>query len=183
MKDGKPCRVCNDFKTWSRIEKQKGKAESATKADSTTTKGTATNTAQQETQKTSDIKEKEKEAVTDEWRRNNCPPDVEVLGNATWTLLHTTAAYYPDRPTPSQKESMKTFIESFAQHYPCWFCKNDFQQAMAKEPVQVDSKEKLSQWLCRRHNEVNIKLNKPVFDCTKVFERWLNGPPGGKCDQ
>ncbi|CAO3627306.1 unnamed protein product [Cunninghamella echinulata] len=124
MKDGKPCRVCNDFKTWSRIEKQKGKAESATKADSTTTKGTETKTAtQQETQQTSDIKEKEKEAVTDEWRRKNCPPDVEVLGNATWTLLHTTAAYYPDRPTPSQKESMKTFIESFAQHYPCWFCK------------------------------------------------------------
>lgn len=63
------------------------------------------------------------------------------------------------------------------------FIQNDFQQAMAKEPVQVDSKEKLSQWLCRRHNEVNVKLNKPVFDCTKVFERWLNGPPGGKCDQ
>ncbi|CAO3587970.1 unnamed protein product [Absidia cylindrospora] len=54
---------------------------------------------------------------------------------------------------------------------------------MAIEPVQVESREKLSQWLCRRHNEVNVKLNKPVFDCSKVFEQWLNGPPNGKCDQ
>ncbi|GAV98642.1 mitochondrial FAD-linked sulfhydryl oxidase ERV1 [Lentinula edodes] len=25
----------------------------------------------------------------------NCPPDSEELGHATWTFLHTTAAYYP----------------------------------------------------------------------------------------
>ncbi|KAI8343225.1 ERV/ALR sulfhydryl oxidase domain-containing protein [Chlamydoabsidia padenii] len=166
MKNGKPCRTCVDFKTWSRLEKQKNKAE----AQKTTT-----------TQETP-VTPTTQEPVTEEWRKQNCPPDVEALGNATWTLLHTTAAYYPEKPAPSQRESMKAFIESFAQHYPCWFCKNDFQQAMANEPVQVESREKLSQWLCRRHNEVNVKLNKPVFDCTKVFERWLNGPPNGKCD-
>lgn len=52
---------------------------------------------------------------------------------------------------------------------------------MAKEPVQVGSRKKLSEWLCRRHNEVNEKLGKEQFDCTKVFERWLDGPPDGRC--
>ncbi|KAI8100153.1 growth factor [Halteromyces radiatus] len=186
MKNGKPCRVCVDFKTWSRLEKQKAKTDSAKNGDKatadtvkpTTTAATAATATAAATKDNNDMEE-----VTDEWRKHNCPPDVETLGNATWTLLHTTAAYYPEKPAPSQRESMKTFIESFAQHYPCWFCKNDFQQAMMIEPVQVESRERLSQWLCRRHNEVNIKLNKPVFDCTKVFERWLNGPPDGKCDQ
>lgn len=27
---------------------------------------------------------------------------------------------------------------------------------------------------CRMHNEVNSRLNKPLFDCSRVDERWLN---------
>jgi len=59
---------------------------------------------------------------------------------------------------------------------------DDFQKSVAANPIQVGSRKKLSQWLCDRHNEVNEKLNKPKFDCSKVFERWLEGPPNGKCD-
>ncbi|KAF7727745.1 hypothetical protein EC973_007204 [Apophysomyces ossiformis] len=117
----------------------------------------------------------------DEWRRCNCPPDGPTLGNAAWTLLHTTAAYYPDRPAPSQMESMRSFINTFAENYPCWVCKEDFQAALAKEPVKVGSRKKLMAWLCARHNEVNEKLGKESFDCTKVFERWLDGPQ--RCNQ
>ncbi|KAI8073193.1 ERV/ALR sulfhydryl oxidase domain-containing protein [Gongronella butleri] len=194
MKNGKPCRVCVDFKTWSKLEKQKNKHDDSGSSRSTGSAGAAgagaapaaafaAATATAATSKDEGNSNSKAEPVTDEWKRDNCPADVETLGRATWTLLHTTAAYYPDKPAPSQRESMKRFFESFAENYPCWFCKTDFQEAMAKEPVQVESKERLSQWLCRRHNEVNAKLNKPQFDCTKVFERWLNGPPDGRCDQ
>lgn len=114
MKDGKPCRVCVDFKTWSKLEKTKIKTE-----------------------KTSNVKEQEGEKsnaearpidnkpqkVTEEWKQNNCPADVETLGRHTWTLLHTMAAYYPERPSPSQQESMKMFMKTFSENYPCWFCK------------------------------------------------------------
>lgn len=121
MKNGKPCRSCIDFKTWSRLEKQKNKADGQKSKDTTSTTAAATGaTATAAATAAMDGKD---ESVTDEWRKHNCPPDVETLGNATWTLLHTTAAYYPEKPAPSQRESMKTFIESFAQHYPCWFCK------------------------------------------------------------
>ncbi|KAI7860568.1 ERV/ALR sulfhydryl oxidase domain-containing protein [Circinella umbellata] len=178
MKDGKPCRVCTDFKTWSKIEKQKNKQtpEKTSKPATETTENTFKSST---TDKTTNDSPKISE---EEWRRKNCPADVETLGNATWTLLHTMAAYYPDRPAPSQMESMKTFISSFSEHYPCWYCKDDFKKAIDKEPAQVGSRKKLSEWLCRRHNEVNAKLGKEQFDCTKVFERWLNGPPDGRCD-
>ncbi|KAI9276658.1 ERV/ALR sulfhydryl oxidase domain-containing protein [Phascolomyces articulosus] len=175
MKDGKPCRVCTDFKTWSKIEKQKSKATTEESAKSSTAAAATT----ESTSKTANDQPKISE---EEWRRKNCPADVESLGNATWTLLHTMAAYYPDRPAPSQMESMKTFISSFSEHYPCWYCKEDFKKAIEKEPVKVGSRKKLSEWLCRRHNEVNAKLGKEQFDCTKVLERWLNGPPDGRCD-
>lgn len=54
---------------------------------------------------------------------------------------------------------------------------------MAANPIDVTSREKLSEWLCKRHNTVNAKLGKKQFDCSKVFERWMSGPPNGKCDQ
>jgi FAD-linked sulfhydryl oxidase len=129
MKNGKPCRTCVDFKTWSRLEKQKNKADGqkskvATATATTTTPAPAAPAAgATATETTTPAADGKDEPVTDEWRKHNCPPDVETLGNATWTLLHTTAAYYPEKPAPSQRESMKSFIESFAQHYPCWFCK------------------------------------------------------------
>lgn len=118
MKDGRPCRVCTDFKTWSRLEKEKSKKEKT--EEKTSSSSTAQTAAAASTAATSTVSA---EKAEEEWRKKNCPVDVEQLGNATWTLLHTMAAYYPDRPAPSQMESMKTFINSFAEHYPCWYCK------------------------------------------------------------
>jgi mitochondrial FAD-linked sulfhydryl oxidase len=125
MRDGKPCRTCVDMKTWKRL----GKAAAAK-----TPEKTASTTKESEPKETSNIKAEAVAPSTNEdkvsspsdsaeWRRKNCPPDVEVLGSSTWTLLHTMAAYYPERPAPSQMDSMKMFFEGFAQHYPCWFCK------------------------------------------------------------
>ncbi|KAI8380121.1 ERV/ALR sulfhydryl oxidase domain-containing protein [Blakeslea trispora] len=174
MKDGKPCRVCVDFKTWSKLEKSKAKSD--TKAES------STHSQQSASRSAAVSNEALKQQSTDDWKQKNCPADVETLGRHTWTLLHTMAAYYPEKPEKKQQESMKTFFESFAENYPCWFCKNDFKQDMGENPIDVTSRESLSQWLCKRHNKVNEKLGKKQFDCSKVFERWLTGPPNGKCD-
>lgn len=49
-------------------------------------------------------------------------------------------------------------------------------------PPQVQSAIAFSHWMCEMHNRVNVKLGKPEFDCTKVFERWRDGWPDGSCD-
>jgi hypothetical protein len=48
-----------------------------------------------------------------------CPPDILELGRATWTLLHSVAAYYPDQPTERQQQQMRGFVEGFGEFYPC----------------------------------------------------------------
>lgn len=50
------------------------------------------------------------------------------------------------------------------------------------DPPKVESQEALSQWLCRMHNKVNVKLGKEIFDCKKVNERWRDGWLDGSCD-
>ena len=51
-----------------------------------------------------------------------CPVDREQLGRATWTFLHTTAAYYPNEATTSQQQEMKQFISALSKFYPCDDC-------------------------------------------------------------
>lgn len=60
------------------------------------------------------------EKKSNTWMAENCPADSVTLGKAAWTLLHTTAAYYPDRPAPSQMDSMRLFMNSFIDNYPCF---------------------------------------------------------------
>lgn len=57
-----------------------------------------------------------------------------------------------------------------------------FHFRLKETPIQASSQELLSQWLCRLHNKVNVKLGKPEFDCSKVNERWRDGWLDGSCD-
>ncbi|KAH9479522.1 FAD-linked sulfhydryl oxidase ALR [Psilocybe cubensis] len=111
-----------------------------------------------------------------------CPPDVEQLGRATWTFLHTTAAYYPEKPNPTQRANMLMLLRSIPVLYPCTWCADDFGKDIEKNAPDVSGRTALSRWLCERHNEVNQKLGKEKFDCAKVDERWKDGPPDGRCD-
>ncbi|KAB5589766.1 FAD-linked sulfhydryl oxidase alr protein [Ceratobasidium theobromae] len=118
--------------------------------------------------------------------REHCPADVEALGRATWTFLHTTAAYYPASPSAQHKSSMLALLQSLPTLYPCSHCASDFGRDMRRNPPEraVSSRESLVRWLCERHNEVNTKLGKERFSCTveRLDERWKDGPKDASCD-
>lgn len=113
---------------------------------------------------------------------NDCPPDVETLGRSTWTLLHSIAAQYPEAPSKGQQSDLLSFVGLFSKLYPCWVCAEDFQGYIKKDVPKVASREDFGQWLCGAHNDVNRKLGKPEFDCSKWQERWRTGWKDGRCD-
>ncbi|XP_078052734.1 evr1_Alr domain-containing protein Alr [Augochlora pura] len=159
MSQEKPCRVCTDFKTWTKIQKKAFESE-----------------------KESEKKQEKNQSVNSKVRRDDCPLDKDELGSKTWALLHTMAAYYPDHPSDAQKSYMKQFFYSFSQFYPCYVCAEDLREQLKQSPPQTDSQETLSNWLCDIHNEVNKKVGKPKFDCSLVNQRWRDGWLDGSCD-
>ncbi|KAI5449964.1 Flavin-linked sulfhydryl oxidase of the mitochondrial IMS [Naganishia albida] len=171
--NGKPCKVCNSWQTWAKVAKKQTTPNTKSTTVGSTLGAAAMTTAPESKPNV------EHETKT---RPDDCPPDVEALGRATWTFLHTTAAYYPRHPTPTQQTHMRSLIHSLAEFYPCTWCAKDFRERIAEAPPDVAGREGLSRWMCERHNEVNERLGKEVFDCGKVMERWKDGPEDGRCD-
>ena len=185
--DGKPCKICTSFRNWrppattsktaSTKRDNKGNNDSAARAIASTTAvvlASSTMTAAREEEDAG----RRAAAVA----AAHCPPDVESLGRATWTFLHTTAAYYPDAPTPTQRAHMLQLLHALPKLYPCSHCADDLGARMQRRPPDVRSRGALAAWLCATHNEVNASLGKPAFDCGRVDERWRDGPRDGSCD-
>lgn len=107
--------------------------------------------------------------------KKECPPDVEQLGRSSWTLLHSIAATYPEKPTQDEQCKMREFIDLFGKFYPCWYCGEDFVDYTKKVVPRVDNQEAFGKWLCDSHNAVNEKLGKPRFDCNLWKQRWKDG--------
>mmetsp|Transcript_25727 Transcript_25727/g.38006 ORF Transcript_25727/g.38006 Transcript_25727/m.38006 type:complete len:164 (-) Transcript_25727:37-528(-) len=103
-----------------------------------------------------------------------CPPSSPELGRASWTLLHSMVAWYPDTPTKEEKSMMVGFMTTLARFYPCTWCASDFQEKVKEKPVRAESRTELCQWLCQQHNLVNKKLGKKQFPCDMktLDERW-----------
>lgn len=100
------------------------------------------------------------------------------LGNAAWKLLHTTMAKFPDKPTDEDSSALKSYIYLFARLYPCGDCARHFQKILAKFPPQVASRSTAAAWACHVHNEVNKRLKKELFDCTKIGDFYDCGCAG-----
>ncbi|KAI0272315.1 ERV/ALR sulfhydryl oxidase domain-containing protein [Gloeopeniophorella convolvens] len=163
--DGKPCKICTSFRNWQPPTNRGTQRKGATAAAATAV-ASATAAA----------------AAAAGARPEHCPPDVEALGRATWTFLHTTAAYYPEAPTPTQRAHMLQLLHALPTLYPCSHCAGDLGKRIQRRPPDVRSRASLGAWLCATHNEVNDKLGKPQFDCAKIDERWKDGPVDGSCD-
>lgn len=159
------CRTCTSIADWRALTKMH--SSSSTPSSSQTSR-------------------EQKPAVTSSSEPNDCPPDVEALGRSTWTLLHSLTATYPSSATSQQQNDMQSFLGLFSKLYPCWVCADDFRNWMndpsGSNRPRLKTRNEFGNWMCEAHNEVNRKLGKKEFDCSKWEERWRTGWKDGRCD-
>ncbi|KAM0531156.1 hypothetical protein ACHAPP_008251 [Verticillium nonalfalfae] len=146
--DGKPCRTCTSSTFWASMGKTPKTKGSAT----TATAPSATNGLPAD-----------------------CPPDVERLGNSSWTLLHSIAATYPENPSPAQKDDLRGFMRTFSRLYPCWVCAEDFQSYIKKDEVRVEAMASIREEGLKEPIEVATYLYKRLYE---IGVRSLHGLPG-----
>jgi mitochondrial FAD-linked sulfhydryl oxidase len=117
------------------------------------------------------------------YMHSGCPLNRREIGRATWAFLHTTAAYYPDRPSADDAARMDGLVRSVARFFPCGYCADKTEEEIARNPPRTRSQAELAVWLCTLHNEVNERMNKPPFPCTPehLRARWKSGPADGSC--
>lgn len=107
-----------------------------------------------------------------------CPLDKEELGTATWALLHTIAAHYPEAPTPYDQIQITLLLQALARFYPCPVCRPDFEDFVLSRPPASKSREELALWVCALHNDVSRKLGKDEQPCdlAALDLRWRENP-------
>ncbi|KAG7156558.1 mitochondrial FAD-linked sulfhydryl oxidase erv1-like [Homarus americanus] len=200
----KPCRACTDFRSWMKSQRRAGpvtlgKAETSSTEAPPPENSSGSSSERQEnsglesgsvlagrandgSSQTSTVPEETDVPLWGQAAKYGCPADSLSLGRGSWRLLHSMAAYYPTQPTPQQQNDMKTFITIFSKFYPCQPCAEDFREWLKTNSPAVDSRSTLSRWFCEAHNEVNRKLEKPLFNCDLIDQRWGDGWKDGSCD-
>lgn len=125
----KPCRTCVDFKTWTKQQRSKSTRSAKQEVNFSIFRSQQIEILNLIYPRQS-AEEKEPKVPLSEGGRfkYGCPLDKDELGRSTWSLLHTMAATYPDKPTDQQKNDVRTFFSILSRNYPCDICAKDLVQ-------------------------------------------------------
>ncbi|EUD64728.1 hypothetical protein C922_04872 [Plasmodium inui San Antonio 1] len=98
------------------------------------------------------------------------PPDREEIGRASWLVLHTMSANYPNEPTEEDKKKHFDFFHAFANLYPCHICKLDLLGHLKSHRMNCDGRTVLATFMFNLHNRVNEDIGKAPFPCGDIQE-------------
>jgi hypothetical protein len=102
----------------------------------------------------------------------------KLWGPLGWLTLHSISALYPDEPTDDDKAKLKEFMNLFKFTIVCPNCKGHFREMFdlytRLHPEWLNSKFDLFVFICRAHNTVNKRLDKPIIrtidDCITTLK-------------
>ena len=88
-----------------------------------------------------------------------------VWGPLGWMTLHSVSSIYPDNPSDDDKQIAKKFLSAFEETISCPSCKGHFSALVntyrLRNPNWLDSRYDFFLFVCRAHNTVNSRLDKP----------------------
>ena len=100
--------------------------------------------------------------------------DPNIWGPPLWREMHLKSFSYPNFPRLEDKSRISRYFNNIIHRLPCEKCKIHYETELYVNPVEfnVDSREEISRWLVNLHNNVNIRLGKPVVSYTKAVKMY-----------
>jgi hypothetical protein len=99
-----------------------------------------------------------------------------IWGPLGWMALHSAASLYPDTPTEPERQLMTSWLDLFRDTITCPSCQAHFTELLgnyrAQFPNMMYSRANFMLFTLRAHNDVNRRLNKPLYlTVASCFER------------
>jgi len=95
----------------------------------------------------------------------------KLWGPLGWMTLHSISAIYPEKPTPEDRAILNQFINAFRDTITCQYCRAHFTRMFNSyqklHPDWNTSRLNFFVFVCRAHNTVNKRLDKPLFPTLK----------------
>jgi hypothetical protein len=101
-----------------------------------------------------------------------------IWGPLGWMTLHSVSTSYPEKPTPSEKALVSSWLDMFRDTITCPHCKEHFgtmlQNYRMRFPNMLNSRQDFAMFAFRAHNAVNARLHKPIYgtltECMNVLK-------------
>jgi hypothetical protein len=91
----------------------------------------------------------------------------KLWGPLGWMTLHSISAIYPENPTAADKAILEEFVSCFRETISCPYCKSHFSNMLNKyrsaHPEWLSNRQSFFLFVCRAHNTVNRRLDKPIY--------------------
>ncbi len=101
----------------------------------------------------------------------------KVWGPMGWMTLHSISICYPDNPSETDKRILNEYMNAFGSCITCVYCRNHFGSMFSdyksRVPSWANSKRDLFIAICRMHNAVNKRLDKPQSKTVEECIEWL----------
>jgi hypothetical protein len=99
-------------------------------------------------------------------------------GPLGWMNLHSISCLYPENPTSEDKQIVTKYLKCFEETITCPKCQSHFSSMLSmykkSYPNWLNSRYDFFLFVCRCHNTVNRRLDKPIlqsaYDCLKTFQ-------------
>ena len=102
--------------------------------------------------------------------------DPSVWGSHYWFVLQSIAICYPTTPNEVVKKKYYDFIQNIPLFIPHQQMGNMFIELLDAFPVTpyLDSRQSFLKWVNFIHNQINMKLGKPIVELTDGIQMYYD---------
>ena len=103
----------------------------------------------------------------------------KTWGPCTWYLFHTLAEKINEEHFPALRTELISIMRQICSSLPCPDCAGHATQFMTRLNVnRIQTKNDMKMMLLSFHNQVNRRVNKPIFNETQLNEKYSKAKTG-----